>query len=188
MTSASGYHAVHFYNDARSLQEIASPFLSEGIKTGRRALIIATDIHASAIVAAMRRMGLDVDALKATGTLVIRDARATLSSLMVAGRVDEGRYKKELGGLCTPSMKSSTRAYGEIVDLLCQAGNIDDALRVETWWSQLAATYDIPTICGYSINYFHNEDRGGSGFADVCQLHSHVLGAIPPRAQFAPGP
>jgi hypothetical protein len=183
------YHAVHFYEDSHSLAEAVAPFLCEGLRGGQEVWVASTRAHVSALVTTIERLGLDTSELKAAGKLRVFDARTMLSSFMVAGRLDEQRFKSQIGDkvdrLCAGRGSSPVRMYGEMVDLLYQDGNIGGAIRLEKLWSPYIKAYDIPMLCGYAVNHFHRQSRDSSGFADVCRLHSHVHGAIPERPLIA---
>ena len=63
--------------------------------------------------------------------------------------------------------------YGEMVDVLCQAGNHAAAIRLEELWNATAARAAVSVICGYAIERF-DTDANATHLRAVCRLHSHV--------------
>ena len=178
-------HAVHFYRDSQSLAQVAASFLNEGLRVGERVVVVSTPTHLAAITKAVERLGVDPVQLKKNGKWIAFDARRTLHSLMAGGRIDLTRFKTQfadvVGDWYASDPSLSMRGYGEMVDLLYKDGDIASALELEELWTDLANVHKFPLLCAYAVQSFFKEPRGSSGFSDVCQRHSHVIGAIPER-------
>jgi hypothetical protein len=77
--------------------------------------------------------------------------------------LDSARFLKVVGGLVEGAAKtgkimpSRVAVFGEWVSLLGAEGKWDTAVRIEQLWNQLATTYEIDLLCGYSVNNFHGE-------------------------------
>ncbi|HUE89320.1 MAG TPA: hypothetical protein VMO26_24845 [Vicinamibacterales bacterium] len=52
------------------------------------------------------------------------------------------------------------RAYGEMVDVLWQAGHTVAATKLEMLWNELAGTHDFSLLCGYAMGQFLQARRG----------------------------
>jgi hypothetical protein len=53
-------------------------------------------------------------------------------------------------------------------------GNADAAIRLEELWNEIARTYDIDILCGYSMESLP-DDEDGYTFRRICEEHSAVL-------------
>jgi hypothetical protein len=174
----TNYHAVQFYKDDDSLATTAANFLADGIELGEPALIVATSAHSSRIIAAMAACGVNTDELRRTGELTVFDAKKMLSSFMVNSMPDTLLFKSNVGDvierLCAGRAACPVRAYGEMVDVLWQEGNVDGAIRLEILWNQLASAYEFSLLCGYAVGHFYKETTDAR-LRDVCSHHSHVI-------------
>jgi hypothetical protein len=72
------------------------------------------------------------------------------------------------------------RAFGEMVDLLCERGNPTAAARLEELWNRLARRRAFSLLCGYRIDVF-DRDSQLSVLPEICRAHSHVLPAGDPE-------
>jgi len=179
-------HAVQFYESPDALCRIVGSFLGEGFEQGAVAVLIVTPDHAARIDACLRECGVDVDALKGAGAMVVADARDTLNEFMVDGMPNPSEFRRTVGGLLTGIRRTNgnrpIRAYGEMVDLLWKDGREAAAIRLETLWNQLAASYDFALLCGYSMGNFYK----GSALDDIKRQHTHLVPAD--GGAFAPIP
>jgi signal transduction histidine kinase len=66
------------------------------------------------------------------------------------------------------------RAFGEMVDVLCQDGNAKGAVLLEELWGVMVEKYDVSLLCAYSMGNFYREDHTPQ-FLTLCQQHSHVM-------------
>jgi anti-sigma regulatory factor (Ser/Thr protein kinase) len=77
------------------------------------------------------------------------------------------------------------RAYGEIVDLLWQAGNVQGTIELERLWNELISELDFTLLCGYHSGAALSPEHEHS-LGEVCRLHSAVSvapGAQPPAVR-----
>jgi hypothetical protein len=58
------------------------------------------------------------------------------------------------------------RAYGEMVDILWQAGNRDAAIRLEEYWNELAKLQTFSLFCAYRLDPLDSE---------LCKVHTHLV-------------
>ncbi len=177
--SAPPYHAVQFYKDAKSLAETSAKFLMDGLTAGEPIVIVATSVHAAAILAELGNLGCDTHAARTTGEIQTFDARKMMSSFMVNNRPDPLLFRSNVGDVfervCGGRAPCPVRVYGEMVDLLWQEGNTDGAVRLEILWNQLASTYEFSLLCGYAVGQFYKETYDYRGVRAICEHHSHVI-------------
>jgi hypothetical protein len=187
-TPAGHFHAVRFYDSAESLCRIVAGFLAEGLHMTQPALVIATPDHRHGIAAALRARQVDVDALQASGDLLLLDADETLATFMVNGMPDTARFQTVATELIERACRGRTdctiRAYGEMVDVLWKKGQAVAAIRLEMLWNRLAATKDFSLLCGYAMGNFYK----GSQRSEIGAQHTHLVndeGQLQPGASMS---
>ena len=155
LAAATRLHAVRFYENRESLARIVGKFLGEGFLAGLPAIVIATPEHRGAIKHCRRP--------------------ETLSRFMVDGMPDAVRFKDAMIPLielaCRGRNDCVIRAYGEMVDVLWQAGQTAAAIRLEMLWNQLAQTHGFALLCGYSMGLFYKD----VGQHEVRQQPTHLV-------------
>jgi hypothetical protein len=112
------------------------------------------------------------------GFLFELDAVETLARFMHEGdEPDPYEFSEVIGGMLQQIAGRRAgriiRAYGQMVDVLWQAGAHVAAVRVEVLWNQLAATHRFSLLCGYSMGNFYQDGALG----DICRQHTHVVSA-----------
>ena len=68
------------------------------------------------------------------------------------------------------------RAFGEMVDLLCERGASKAAAELEELWNDLGRRRRFSLLCGYHLDVFDRASQVET-LPDVCRAHSHVLPA-----------
>jgi hypothetical protein len=168
-------HDVHFYDDDAHLLAAVSQFSVEGIQAGQPMIIIATKAHRRSIQE--RLQPLDRETLD-TADITWLDARETLTAFMEGDLPNEGLFLDTIGNVFERVLAKRNylvvRAYGEMVDLLWNAGNVEGAIAVEQLWNDIAAKYSFNLLCAYSmgssLRQSHNE-----AFERICKHHGSVL-------------
>lgn len=175
--AAAQYHAVRFYESDRSLARIVGEFLHAGFGQGSAGIVVATPHQRGEIIRDLTERSVDVVALQRSRDLVLLDAEETLSTFMVDGQPDARRFKGQmcqvLETACRDRSGCSVRIFGQMVDVLWQAGERDAAIRLEVLWNELAGTEAFSLLCGYAIGNFYKD----AGFEDICAQHSHIVSA-----------
>lgn len=174
-------HVVQFYEDDGFLCQEVGRFLGAGLGRNEATLVIATDKHLRGIATAMETAGFDLDGARASGQLVELDAeeflhRFTEGSLR-HGMPDPDQFDRVVGGVVRPACAdgrfSGVRAYGEMVDLFAERGNVAAAAKLEGLWNQLGREHRFQLLCGYSMgNFRRSEDF--EAFQHICSVHEHV--------------
>ena len=105
-------------------------------------------------------------------------------AIMDSGRPSAHRFDAVVGGLIDQVVAQfpgrRIRAFGEMVDLLAERGNMAAAAALEDLWNRLARRRPFSLLCGYRVDVF---DRGAqiAVLPEVCRAHSHVLPAEDPE-------
>jgi len=173
--SRAHFHAVRFYDSQESLCRTVVEFLGEGLAMSQPALVVATPEHRLGIVRELRERRFDVERLQTAGDLLLMDARDALSTFMVDGLPDAALFAESVSAtidrVCRGRRDCTTRAYGEMVDVLWKDGHSVAAVRLEMLWNKLAATHDFSLLCGYAMGNFYK----GTDVADIHHQHTHTI-------------
>ncbi len=180
-TPAPGFsHDVVFYEDDDFLCDTISRHLIDALSNGESVIVIATAAHRAAFAVRLAAAGFDRDALEETGALRMLDARDTLAAFMAGGSPDEALFLHNVGSEFKQQRvrrpHATTRAYGEMVNLLMEDGLPFAALHLEEMWNRLAHSFHFSLRCAYAMGSFRNEAEARC-FQAVCQQHTHVIPA-----------
>ena len=182
-----GEHVVQFYDHDGDLARAVGDYLSRGLRDGEVAVVIAKEAHRREFEAVMAASGIDPARARREGSLVWCDARATLAQFMRDGEVDGDAFRRVVGKLLRDlkDAGSSIRAYGEMVALLWDDGDVLAAIELEKLWNGLAQELHFSLWCAY-----HTQSVAGEEHADalheVCRQHSAVVDDA--KARFRAGP
>jgi CheY-like chemotaxis protein len=150
MAAPSG-HSMQFYDSDQALAVDVAGFLAPAVRQGA-AIVLATGEHWRLFENQLAQAGCDPAAARAAGALHVLDARETLGTFVRKGRVSESRFNDAFGSLLADAERLTprVRAYGEMVDLLWQAGEIATAVAVEQCWNRLLSTSRCDLHCAYA--------------------------------------
>jgi hypothetical protein len=171
-----GAHLVRFYEDDSELVRSVAPFLVAGAACGEAVILIASELHRSQFENALASQGSDLAQMVEEGLLISLDAATTMAAFMPDGEIDHDAFKETIGGvLRTASLRGSgVRAYGEMVALLWDAGQVLSAIELEKLWNELAHEFDFTLFCAYPAASVRGHEHA-EALHQVCQLHSEVL-------------
>ncbi len=165
---------MQFYDRDDELVAGVGAYLTGAAQEGAVCLVIATHAHHAAFVDHLHANGIAPE----EGSLVLIDAVDTLARLMPGGRLDRNAFFAVIGGLVRDAAATGrpVRAYGEMVALLWEAGDVLAAIDLEGYWNDLAAELPFSLYCAY-----HSDSVAGDARADalreVCRLHAAVVPA-----------
>ncbi len=159
------------------LAGVVAEFVVRGIAAGDPAVIIATSSHSAAVERALIGRGIDVPGLRAARRFTVLDAEAVLHEISIDGMPTAARFRPVIVPLLEDaaqlSPSSTVHAYGEMVDVLWQAGRTLAATRLEILWNSLRTTHKFSLLCGYAMGNVYDDDAVG----EICSHHTHVMAA-----------
>ncbi len=146
-------HAVQFYEKRAFLARKVAVFAAQGLDTGDGVLLVteaATTPLVLEALASRRPVGQD----REQGRLVVADARVMLSAFMRDGRPDGPAFEAAIGALAAPLLLAHprARAYGEMVNVLVQEGNVAGAAELERLWGAFLRGKPMALLCGYELS------------------------------------
>ncbi len=173
-----GKHQVVAYEDAGALVERLADFVAGSLAAGVPVLTISRPSYRTALEARLVDLGADPDRASRHGALLALDADETLSHFMVDGRPDPERFAEVIASL-VPAGGRPVSAFGEMVGLLWERGEVAAALELEELWNTAIDRHAIRLLCAYPADLLATADL--SDVARVCGLHDQVdlLGAHP---------
>jgi anti-sigma regulatory factor (Ser/Thr protein kinase) len=177
-----GDHLVQFYEGDDDLIGAVTAYLGDGLRADETAIVVATDAHTAAFEAALSARGIDVADARARGAFVSFDASLTLSKFSTGGEMDADAFDTVVGGIMRDAARSGrpVRAYGEMVALLWDDGNVPAAIELESLWNDLGRQVSFSLFCAYPADSVAGDDRADA-FHQVCHLHSAVVGLHRPE-------
>jgi anti-sigma regulatory factor (Ser/Thr protein kinase) len=166
---------VTFYEHDSELADVLARFVTEGLALGEQVIVVATAAHRAALDATLRELGIDPAEQRAADHLMTLDARATLDAFLVDGVLDADQFATVVAGMITEALKDGTRvrAYGEMVALLWELGDVSGALELEEMWNALQEDHEFELLCAYPTSALGDARLGD--VSEVCALHSQVL-------------
>lgn len=169
-------HDVDLYASVDRLAARVGAYIADGLSAGDHILVIARASHWNAFARHLTTLGVDLDAMQGNGRVVRLDAAETLSALMKGGTPDPEAFEAVIGARVAASIAKVTpparlRAYGEMVDILWQAGQRAAALRLEELWNALKSRHALTLLCAYAMEGFFDDPES---VYDVIATHSHA--------------
>jgi hypothetical protein len=152
-------HLVRFYEDDTFLIDNVSYLAAEALAAGTSVVMLATDSHQRQIREGLSRFRPDLECLESlwnSGRYIMTDAAKALSQFMIDGSPDQTAFDRTIGKIMCEAAEHSTNgfvfAFGEMVALLCAAGNPAGALRLEQHWNHLAQRQRFSLYCAYPLS------------------------------------
>jgi anti-sigma regulatory factor (Ser/Thr protein kinase) len=169
-------HIVQFYESDEQLIRTAGTYLADALAAGEVAVILATEPHRRAFERTMAEAGIDVAEASASGRLVTLDAAETLDRFLLDEWPDREGFDEVVGGLVREASAGGrhVRAFGEMVALLWDAGQVAAAIELEALWNQLGDEVPFALFCAYPSAAVAGHSHAGA-LAEVCDLHSAVV-------------
>lgn len=168
-------HICQFFDSDESRVECVAGFLSEGIRRNEPAIVVARPTNWAKTFAQLEGLGVPVQQAMNDGMIVVKDATDTLRRLSRNGSPDSGLFEtvvgKAVAGLARRGPR--VRAYGEMVDMLAQRGDLADAIKLEHLWNRLGECTPFSLMCGYAAAHFV-ATATHRALRDICSAHTAV--------------
>jgi DNA-binding NarL/FixJ family response regulator len=178
-TESTRRHEVLFHSDDTWLLDNVTHFIEAALSAGNPAIVLATEAHRNSLPRRLQAHGINVPAAIEQGSYLAMDAAEALSTFMVDDMPDPVRFFEGLGSLIATAARtakgeqSRVVIFGQCVQLLWAQGNAEAAIQMEKLGNQLAKTYDVDILCGYSLG----SSQGAMDshiFQRICAEHSAV--------------
>ena len=175
MGESLGTHSLQLFDSQVSRATRIAGYVREGLEAGGNVLIVATPTNWRSTAAILEHNGVSIDALVATGRLTVLDAAQTLAQFMSGNTPDAEKLESVVGSLVARLAQQPGRLhiYGEMVDVLAEAGNYRGAHRLEELWNSLAEKTAFDLFCGYTSAHF-GDQRTAQALKAICETHQRV--------------
>lgn len=175
MGQSLGTHSLQLFDSQLSRATRIASYVREGLEAGGNVLIVATPTNWRSTTAILEHNGVSIDALVASGRLTVLDAAQTLARFMSGNTPDAAKLESVMGPLVTRLAQQPGRLhiYGEMVDVLAEAGNYRGAHRLEELWNSLAEKTAFDLFCGYTSAHF-GDQRTAQALKAICETHHCV--------------
>jgi anti-sigma regulatory factor (Ser/Thr protein kinase) len=176
LVDADHQHVAHFYADEAELTRGVGGYLGGAIEAGEACLVVATQRHRRGFEGYLNAGGAATDRLVEARRLILVDAEETLSQFMVDGHPDPARFDASMGSLVRTITAGgrTLRAYGEMVAILWDAGQVNASIELEELWNDLLSRTTFSLYCAYPASSSDGQESPALG--DVCRLHSAIVG------------
>lgn len=173
--SAPSTHTVQLFDSPLSRATRIAGYVRDGLEAGGNVLLVATPTNWRSTAGILEHNGVSIDALVASGRLTVLDAAQTLARFMSGNTPDAAKLDAVMGSLVARLVEQPGRLYlyGEMVDVLAEAGNYRGAHRLEQLWSGMASTTAFDLFCGYSSAHF-GDQRTAKALQAICAIHQCV--------------
>jgi hypothetical protein len=171
-------HLVQFYEDDAFLIESVAYLAAKALSAGSSSVIVATESHQQQIGERLVRSELEFEAFRESGRYVTYNAAEALSQLMIDGHPNATSFDRVIGRLMRNAAKKSANgfvfAFGEMVALLCAAGNSEGAVRLERLWNGLAHKQRFSLYCAYPLSSLCTECNADA-LLEICAEHALTI-------------
>jgi DNA-binding NarL/FixJ family response regulator len=178
-TEITRHHEVVFYHDDASFVKSFSGFIKAALESGNAVVVVATESHLVNLRRTLQAQGVDVPAAVEQEVYIALNVGEVLSTFMVGGLPDRVRFLSVASDLIRTATKAvngkhrGVSACGECAPTLWGERSAEAAIQVEQLWDEVARTYGVDILCGYSSGSFHG-DKDSYIFQKIRAEHSSV--------------
>ena len=174
-------HLVQLYREPSFLANAVAGWALPALERGGCAILIGVPANTALVFARLQEEGIDVDAVREEGRLVVVDASWLLAQFMAGRSPDAERFKAHVVAILDAAREArrvpdaEIRAWGEMVNLLWQNGNAPAAQALETMWNEVIdAQPGLRLLCSYALDNLDPGTHAGA-LHDVCAGHSQLI-------------
>ena len=164
-----GTHLCSFYQGAQGRDEIALPFLAEGIRSQDKCLCILDSIDPPDVLARLREQ-VDVGASVETGQLELATPASAYLRSGTFSTEDMLDYWQQAEASQAEEGFSLTRATGEMPSVLNQPTARAEFFRYEAKLNEVIPNYAQVIVCLYDLDRF-----GAEVLMDALRTHPRVV-------------
>lgn len=176
MSAEDARHGLHVYRTAESLARRVAEFARAGLERGEPAVLVPRRENREPLMAELRRLGLDPEALAAEGRLIVCDADANAERCLAAVPSSVDALWKEFAA-CLAALRARGFArftvWGETPDVLLKAGAPALSLDLESRWADETAAQGVTLLCSLRGD-LRESKLYTAELADACAHHTHV--------------
>src|SRR3954447_21191877 len=174
MGSVSAAHLVQFYSGAERLAQSLSSIFADSLLRGETVVVVAGNDHREALDTALVDAGVNLAAENRSGRYLQVDVDQALDGLMRPKGPDAELFNSTIGDTIDQARRrtGTVNAYGEMVGVLAQRGDLPSALQLEGLWEAVLQRNPLRLLCGYPRDVV---GRTSPAFDSICAAHDAVL-------------
>ncbi len=175
---APSQHLVQISHDPHALAEVTAHFVRDGVIAEEGVLLIVSLEQRELISRQLALQGFDLNAWDRNGLVTILDSAAALARLRPSGELAWPVFAQVVGGIVRDMLKqrAAIRVYGDMVNLLWQAGERSAAIRLEGFWNSLNKEIPFVLLCAYHVDNLDPKTYA-TDFEHMCSTHTHLIPA-----------
>ena len=171
-------HIVQLYQDQDFLNRAVCRFVGAGLANGEGIILVPTLTHWNTFRPRLEAEGMDVDAARERGQLMVVDADECLSRFMREAMPDSpvfnGVFGDVVGQARARGSYEKVRVWGEMVDVLWERGDVAASMNLEDLFDQLGKKVEIAIFCSFLMDNF-NGDVHAHMLPRLGTNHSHLI-------------
>jgi len=171
-------HFAQLHRDPKALTDAVTLYLETGLRRGNGVVVIATPEHVDRFLSRLREHDLDPSRFLKSGQLELHDAELTLSKFMCNDVPVWTDFQRAMGAVFDRVQafgRGTTRAYGEMVNVLWHEGKQGAAISLEEYWNELARLYPFSMFCSYMLDT-QDDDSYSGPLEEIGRTHSDIVG------------
>ena len=171
-------HFAQLHRDQQALTDAVTLYLETGLRRGNGVVVIATPEHVDRFLSRLREHDLDPSRFLKSGQLELHDAELTLSKFMCNDVPVWTDFQRAMGAVFDRVQafgRGTTRAYGEMVNVLWHEGKQGAAISLEEYWNELARLYPFSMFCSYMLDT-QDDDSYSGPLEEIGRTHSDIVG------------
>ena len=168
-------HGVHLYAVPDAWIDAVLGFVESGLGEGESVVLTTTAAHWSRLADGLKSCGRDPEVLQRNGRLFVYDAEESLAKVTRGSRLDEESYLAVARERLSTAFRAAPRVrwWGEIVNLLHEAGRRSDAVRIEELLEDITNDARLSVLCSYRLDPLEPHAYEGM-LQDLCRTHDAV--------------
>lgn len=174
MATLAAAHLVQFYAGSQRLAESLTSMFAAPLMRGETVVVIAGSEHREALDEALADAGVNLAAEYRSRRYLPLDVDQTLDTFMTASGPDPERFRSGVGSTIDQARRrtGTVNAYGEMVGVLAERGDLPSALELETLWDGLIRQHPLQLLCGYPRDIVGDVSPA---FDSICATHDAVF-------------
>jgi hypothetical protein len=167
-------HLVEFYSEPQRLAESLGSIFADPLMRGEAVVVVAGRDHRDALDSALSDAGVNLAAEYRSGRYLSLDATQAIDAFMTPVGPDPDLFQSAIGSTIEDARRrtGSVNAYGEMVGVLAERGDLAAALALEALWDGLLQRHPFRLLCGYPREIVGNVS---TAFDSICAAHDAVL-------------
>jgi hypothetical protein len=176
--AAPGDHIVQLYQDREFLNRAVCRYALAGLANGEGVILFSTLTHWDAFSPRLEAEGLDVHAAQERGQLTVFDADELLARFMRDAMPDPPMFTDVVGDIIGQAHAGGgyqkVRAWGEMVNVLWERGDVTASMNLEDLFDQLNKIVHIVMFCSFLMDNFSG-DVHEAMLPRLGTNHSHLI-------------